>query len=274
MELHILAVDYDYLKTFDLEIVEGRFFSKEISTDAAEAYVLNETAVKAMGIISPVGKKFYLNQWDTGKGKIIGVVKDFHFMSMHNEIEPAMLKILPWYNYVLVKIKPDDISHTLSVIKSIFEKFTAGAQFEYSFFDQRIDNLYKTERMISELVKYFSLIVILISCIGLFGLITFSAQQRTKEIGIRKTFGASVRNIFFMLSREFIIWVVISSFIAFPAAWYAVNKWLGNFAYRINLGVGIFCFALLISLVITYLTIGYRALKAATANPVDSLRNE
>jgi len=265
-------VEYDYFETFGMKMAAGRTFSKEFSTDISGAYIVNETAVKAMRIQDPVGKRFSF--WDT-PGKIIGVVKDFHSQSLHKKINPIVLKLDSyWLNYVYVKVNSENFNQALAVIKNSWLKFNPDYPFEYHFLDDSLDRMYKSEQHIGEIFKYFTLLAIFIACLGLFGLASFITERRSKEVGIRKTLGASVPGIVVMLSKEFSIWILISNLIAWPLAWLIMNKWLQNFAYRIDLPWWVFVLSGSIALLIALLTVSSQAIKAAISNPLDSLRYE
>ncbi|MDH4219079.1 MAG: ABC transporter permease [Candidatus Aminicenantes bacterium] len=270
-----VVVDYEYLKTFGMSMVEGRFFSREFSTDHTDAVVVNETAVKAMGLESPIGKK--LSYRDQIEGRIIGVMKDFHQSSLHNAIEPLLFRFNTdgeGYHHVAVRINPESVPATLSYIESVWKKYIQNYPFEYEFLDEEINNYYKTERKVGRIFQSFTSLAILIACLGLFGLASFTAEQRTKEIGIRKVLGASISRIVIMLSEEFAKWVLLANIIAWPVAYFISKRWLSEYAYRIPLGWRIFLFSAALALVIAVLTVSFQAVKAATANPVDSLRYE
>jgi putative ABC transport system permease protein len=270
--INVVSVDHDYIDTFKLQIIMGRNFSKKFSTDSSAGFVLNEAAIKAMGIESPIGKQFSL--WDT-KGTIIGVVKDYHFDSLHKEIEPLILAILPdLYSDICIKIKSDNISNTIRELNSIWEKYVPEYPFEYHFLDESLDNLYRVEERIGISFKYFTVIAIIVSCLGLFGLASFTTEQRTKEIGIRKILGATVPNIILLFTQEFIKWVLIANIIAWPIAYYLMNRWLQNFAYRTNIGLSTFIFSAALALFIALVTVSYQSIKAALANPIEALRYE
>ncbi|HEX9974328.1 MAG TPA: ABC transporter permease [bacterium] len=269
--LYPVQVDYDYLKTFNIKMAEGRFFSKEFSTDATQAVVINETAAKVLGMKSPLGKKISHEQL---QGTIIGVIKDFHQSSLHNQIEPLIFHIPEEFHLICAKLNSKNISKTLALIEKTWKKFVPNYPFTYEFLDKTIDNQYKAEQKISTIFKYFTILAIFIACLGLFGLASFMTEQRTKEIGIRKVLGASISGILFLLTREFTKWVLFANLIACPIAYLAMNKWLQNFAYRINLGVWIFVLSAVIALIVALVTVGYQAIKAALANPVESLRYE
>jgi len=272
-----MRVDYDFLETLGIEIKEGRNFSKEFATDASEAFILNEAAVEKMGWESPLGKQL---EWLPGPGRskrgtVIGIIKDFHFESLHQRIEPLVLHIWPQsFSYFLVRIRPTSIKGTLSFIKNKWEEFAPNYPLVYSFLDEDSDKLYKSEQRLGKIFVYFSALSIFIACLGLFGLTLFAAEQRTKEIGIRKVLGASVPRIVFLLSKEFTKWVLLANIIAWPIAYYAMSRWLQNFAYRISIEPWIFVLAAALSFVVALLTVSYQAIKAALANPAEALRYE
>jgi putative ABC transport system permease protein len=272
LEVGFNFVDADFLKTFQIKISQGRFFSQEFSTDLSEALVINEAAMKEMGLTDPIGKN--LSTWFGRKGKIVGVIRDFHTQSLRDEMAPIVLLPTKAANFLCVRIKPDEISNTIPFVESTVKQVVPDDPFEYKFLDKEIDNLYKTELLTGNLATFIALLAIFISCLGLYGLASFSAQQRTKEIGVRKVLGASVPDILSMLTRDFIKWIILANLIAWPIAWYAMNKWLQNFAYRIEMSWWMFATAGGIALVIALLTISWQAIRAATANPVEALRYE
>jgi putative ABC transport system permease protein len=265
-------IDYNYFETFGMEIVEGRSYSKEFSTDSTEALIVNEEAVKVMGMESPIGKQLGIGD---NQAKIIGVVKNYHFRSMKQEIEPLILILNPSNCWALfARLSSTDVSKTIGHMENVWGKFAPGYPFNYRFMDEAIDNLYRSEQQIGTLFRYFSILAILISCLGLFGLASFMAEQRTKEIGIRKVLGATVSNVLLLLSKEFVKWVLFANIIAWPVAYYVMNRWLQGYAYRINIAVWSFIFAAVLALAIALFTVSYQATRAATANPADALRYE
>ncbi|UCC40277.1 MAG: ABC transporter permease, partial [Candidatus Aminicenantes bacterium] len=271
-------VDYDYVDVFDMEITAGRNFSREITTDAEEdgAYILSQTAVKHLGWKNPIGKKIGFPK-NENMGTVVGVVKDFNCHSLHFPAEPVVLILntAPWNIYFLsIKVRTENMNQTLGTIEKVWKKHSDGYPFEYYFLDEAYNNLYKSEIKLSLFFRLFTLIAIFISCLGLFGLASFTAERRTKEIGIRKVLGASVPSIVFLISRGFTKWVVMANFVAWPVAYYFMNKWLQNFAYRIELNVWIFILSGLAALTVALITVSYQSIKAATANPADSLRYE
>ncbi len=271
--LYQFSVDPDYIKTFNMKLFIGRNFSKLMGTDKkGAAYILNEAAVKTMDLTNPVGKWFKF--WGD-KGTIIGIVEDYHFKSLHSEVEPLVLRIDPdWDWYVFVKIRSENIARTLNTIEDVYKRFNSQYPFEYHFLEEQLDSLYDSDHRTFKIFQYFTFIAIFISCLGLFGLATYIAQRRTKEIGIRKVVGATIPNITLMLSKEFLILVVTANIVAWPIAYFAMHRWLQNFAYRTNIGIGILIFSGVLALSIALLTVSYQTIKAARANPVDSLRYE
>jgi hypothetical protein len=270
--LEVTSTGYDFIEIFDMEVVEGRSFSKEFLTDEEEAVVINETAKKIIGMENPVGKQLIFGDATT---TIIGVVKDYHFKSLHSEIEPLLMAIVPsLYRYVLIKLESGDIPGTLAGIEDTWNTFFPDTPFEYHFLDEAYDTLYRTEQRMGTLFNYSTVLAILISCLGLFGLASFMAEKRTKEIGIRKVLGASLSGIAVLLNKQFAKWVLVANLISWPIAYYAMSKWLQGFAYRINLGIWTFALAAMIALAIAVMTVSYQSIKAALTNPADSLRYE
>lgn len=268
------CVDYDFLETLELEMLEGRFFSREFSTDVTN-YVLNEAAVKTLGWQQPTGKMFSV--WRR-EGKVIGIVNDFHFSSLHNKILPLILRIEPehrfLYDVVMIRLNSDDIPGTISYIEKTYKQFDPQFPFVYSFLDERIDRFYRTEHKLFQIFNYFSFLAVFIACLGVFGMLSYTIQNRTKEIGIRKVLGANVAGIIKLISKDFIKCVLLANIIAWPVAYWAMNNWLQSFAYRANLDLKIFVLSAMITLGMAMITVGYRAIKAATTNPADSLRYE
>ncbi len=267
-----VLIDLDYFKTFGMEIAEGRSFSKEFPTDTTEAIMVNEEAVKVMGMESPIGKRLSLQDRNL---KIIGVVKNYHFRPLRQEIEPLILLYYPSYCRVLfARLKSDEIPQTIGYIEDVWKRFAPGLPFNYNFLDEALDRLYRSEQRIGTLFRYFSILAILISCLGLLGLASFMAEQRTKEIGIRKVLGATVSNIVRLLSKEFTKWVIVANLFAWPVAYFALNKWLQTYAYKTNIALLSFILSGALALLIALVTVSYQSIKAALANPVDSLRYE
>jgi len=268
----VMSVDFDYIDTFGLEILEGRNFSKEMLTDTNTAYIINETGADVLGYESAIGKKFSL--WDT-EGTIIGVVRDFHFNSLHEQIEPLIIKANPrWNSLVFVKISSNNIRGVITKIEEINQHMNPDYPFQFHFLDAEYEGIYLSEERTGRLFQCFSFLAIFISCLGLFGLSSFMAEQRTKEIGIRKVLGAKVSVILLQFLRDFTKWVLIANVIAWPIGYFVMRQWLKNFAYRTDFDLRIFFLSGVITLLIAVTTVGYKSIKAATANPVDSLRYE
>lgn len=272
----IYEIDFDFIPVYQIPLVAGRAYSRSYLTDSAEAMVINEAAAKLYGYMDPadaVGKKF--NQWGR-QGTIIGVVKDFNFRSLHQVVEPLTLR----YGYpgelnrISVAIKGDNIPATLANLGKTWNKLAPQRPFMYHFLDESFSAQYEAERHFGQLFTFFACLAICIACLGLLGLSTFMAQQRIKEIGIRKVLGSSVSSIVMLLSKDFIKLVLIAIIIAIPLCTWAMNKWLGDFAYRITIGPAVFIEAGIICLGIALTTIAWQSVKAALGNPINSLRNE
>ncbi len=276
--LNLCVCDYDFLKTLKLKLAQGRFFSRDFVSDS-NAAVLNEKAVELLGWDNPIGKR--INNWAQNRGNfvVIGVIKDYHYESLHHKIRPMALFLSGGYytnveRCISVRLNSENISGTIKYIENTWNNFAQNMPFEYSFLDEDFDNLYINEKQTRKLFTIFSCLAIFIACLGLFGLVSFIADRKTKEIGIRKVLGASVSGIVTILNKSFIKLVLIANFIAWPAAWYAMNRWLQNFAYRIKLSWWMFVLAALISLMIALITVSSQTVKAALKNPVNSLRYE
>jgi len=270
-------VDEQYIPTMGMKMVNGRNFSKEFNTDSS-AIILNETAAKAFGwnTLTAVGKTVIRQNSDKGNNfpfHVIGVVKNFNFKSLHEAISPLYMTLQP-EGGLIFKIKTTDVSGLLATMKKQWDSYKTEEPFEYNFMDDLFNKTYSTEQKTGNILNLFSILTIFVACLGLFGLVTYTAEQRTKEIGIRKVLGASVTQVTQMLSKDFLKLVLIASVIAFPAAWWAMNKWLQSFAYRINISWWIFAVAGLSALLIALITVSFQSIKAALQNPVKSLRTE
>jgi ABC-type antimicrobial peptide transport system permease subunit len=265
-------VGYDFTKTMHAQMVKGRDFSKDFATDTA-GYIVNETALKITGYKNPIGKP--LTFWQK-KGTIIGVIKDFHFNSLHTAINPLVLSLgenIEW-GEALVRTEPGKTKEALASLEKICKSLNPKFPFTYKFSDEEYQKLYKSEQVVNQLSDYFSFLAIFISCLGLLGLVIFTAEQRTKEFGIRKVLGAGPATLFGLLSKEFLLLVLIAMIIACPVAWIVMNKWLQDYEYRINVSWGMFLIAGLLAILIALVTVSFQAIKAAVANPVKSLRTE
>jgi putative ABC transport system permease protein len=267
------TADYDYIDLFGMQIIHGRNFSRDFPSDESGVFLVNETAVKVAEWESPIGRK--LTHWNGKTGEIVGVIKDFHLHSLHRPIEPLYVFLDDSsFSNIAIKIRTANIPATIDHVAAVMKKFSPSYPFSYSFFDEVFERAYFTEQRMGRVFGAFAILGIFIACLGLFGLTTLAAEQRTKEIGIRKILGASDSKIFLLLSKEFIRWVLLANLIAWPVAYFAMNKWLQNFAYRIQIGIVAFLISGGTALLIAYLTVSYQSIKSARANPVDSLRYE
>ncbi len=275
--LILIPVDYDFLNTYKMKMKEGRFFSRDITTDSS-AIILNEAAVRKLNFTDPLNSRLLhnLDGAKTAGFNVIGVVKDFHLQPVKDEIRPAAFVLLnePEADYLSVKISPRNISESIKYLSAEWKKFGQAKPMEYAFFDEYFAEAYKSEIQSEKVFSIFAMLAIFIACLGLFGLAAFTAEQRTKEIGIRKVLGASITNIITMLSKEFLILVAIANLAAWPAAYFIMKNWLSDFAYKTELGADIFLLAGIAVLAIALLTVLYQAIKSAVANPVKSLKYE
>lgn len=270
--VHFNVVDYNFTETFKIEMAEGRSFSQEFSDDTNFGFLLNEEAIRQMGLEDPIGKTYSIWGMD---GQIVGVMKDFHFKPLHNPIEPMLFMLIKDYLEILVvRIDASDTENTISYLEETMAKFDPENKHEFKFFDERYDAMYRSEQQMEMILKMFTSLAIFIACLGLFGLSTFMTQQRTKEIGIRKVLGADVPNIVVILSKEFTKWVVIANLIACPVAYFIINKLLQNFAYRIDMSYKVFGITVISSILIAIVTVSFQTIKAANSNPVDALKYE
>ncbi|MBK9488119.1 MAG: ABC transporter permease [Haliscomenobacter sp.] len=267
------GTDYNFVETMGMQMLEGRFFSKEFGDDQSKI-VLNEAAVKQINFTDPVGKKIKLFDQER---QIIGVVKDFHFESLHEQVKASYMTLTglnnPW-NKMMVRIKGGQQQETIAQIQQFYERYNPGFPFDYNFLDEAYQQQYQTESRVGVLSRYFAGLAVLISCLGLFGLATFTAQRRQKEIGIRKVLGATIGSVTSLLATDFLKLVALAIVIASPVAYYFMNQWLKDFAYRIDMQWWMFALAGVLALGIAFLTIGFQSVKAALMNPVKSLRSE
>jgi putative ABC transport system permease protein len=270
---NVYTVDHDFLDLYGIEIVEGRTFFREFPSGSVREVLINQTAAKALGEESPIGKEFRF--WGSRIGRIVGVLKDFHSLSLHHQIPPTFIAHYPAFtNHISIKINIVNIPETISAIEKTMNKLAPHYPFDYHFFDEIFERDYQSERKMEKIFRFFMLLSIGLACMGLFGISTYSAQLRIKEIGIRKVLGASVSGITLLLSQDFTKCVLFANIFAWPVAYYLMNKWLQNFTYRIGLSVWIFLISGLAALCIALLTVSFHSIKAATANPVESLRYE
>lgn len=270
-------VDHDYIKTMGMEVIEGRDFSRDFLTDSS-AVIINEATARLLNFDEPIGKKIYtiedIQTMELKAYDIIGVVKDFHYESLRSNISPVTLFLGRSSGNISFRLNTEDITGTVSHIESKWRGMAAGQPFNYTFMDEAFDQIYRAEQRVGNIFITFAILAIFIACLGLFGLSAFMAEQRTKEIGIRKVLGASVGNIVTMLSKDFLKLVLIAAIIAFPVAWWGMSTWLENYAYRTEISWWIFALAGAVAVLIALATVSFQAVRAAVSNPVESLRSE
>jgi putative ABC transport system permease protein len=274
--LNMFIVDHDFLDVFSMQMDSGRFFSRNFSTDSS-GIVINRAAANLFNTSEVMGKKItFGGQYEF---HVIGILEDFHYESFHQNIRPAAMMLLPgiWgmsENIIAVKMNGQNIPETVRYIENQWKEFTGGLPLEHSFFDEEYDRLYQNEMRTGKVMTLFSIIALFIASLGLLGLVSFTTEQRTKEIGIRKAQGASAGRVLLHLWKEFGRWILISTGMAIPLSWYLFNNWLQNFAYRINFQWWTLALAALIALVIAIITVSYQTIRAAQTNPAESLRYE
>jgi len=279
-QVYMNWIDESFLQTLGIKPVAGRLFSKEFPADTNAKMILNQEAIRQIGFKSEqdaIGKTIWFDwQGEKYRWEVIGVVNDFHFKDLHSQIEPYgfQLNNRPQFNYMIAHAKSGDMSGVLSSIGGTWKKLNPNEPFEYNFLDQDFQKNYEADTRLAAIVRNFTIIAILISCLGLFGLATFSAEQRTKEIGVRKVLGATTGNVVGLLSKDFLKLVLIAVVIASPITWFVMNKWLQDFAYRTNISWTVFVITALLAGGIALFTISFQSIKAALANPVKSLRTE
>ena len=276
----INRVDESFLQTLEIEPLAGRIFSREFTADTANSIILNKTGIEQLGFASAdeaVGK-WVAFDWNGEQIQfdIIGVVKDFHFKDLHEDIEPYgfLLNNTSTQNYLVAQMTAGDVKGTLAAVEAAWQQFIPEEPFEYSFLDQDFQKNYEAENRLAAMIRYFTILAILISCLGLFGLATFSAEQRIKEIGLRKVLGASMANLIALLSFDFLKLVLLAIVVASPLAWYIMNQWLQTFAYRVEIGWQVFLFTTVLAVLIAFITVSFQAIRSAMANPVKNLRTE
>ena len=276
----MMSIDYDVFKTLDIKLVEGREYSEEFPTDQRKSIIVNEALVKKLGIEDPIGKTIKdirktRTRTISRSKTIIGVVRDFHFRSLHQKIGPVIMPLFTTdHSSLLVRIHPENVPGTIAFMKEKWKEIAPALTFRFSFVDENIDRQYHKEERWNQIIQYATGFAIFIAALGAFGLAALATTRRTKEIGIRKVLGASQTQILSLLSREFVLYIALSSLIAFPIAYYATNQWLQTFAYRTELGIGIFLLGSLVLFLIVLTTVTTQAFKAARANPADALRDE
>jgi putative ABC transport system permease protein len=278
--IKLVTVDYDFLSTLGVEFAQGRDFSREFVNDQNESYILNEAAVRMIGWDDAIGKRFMTfdlinSDWSEREGRVVGVVEDFNMESLYNAVAPVVYFISDtWLNWMTIRLSGQHVPATIDFIRDAWLQYGSEPAFTYNFLDEQIDQLYRNEERFFQLFSAFTLLAIFIACLGIFGLSAFTAEQRTKEIGVRKVFGASVSSIITMLLREFTVLVGIGFLVAAPVAYWLMSGWLQDFTYRIPLGPVPFVLAGVLALVLAWITAGLQSAKAAFANPIRALRYE
>jgi len=266
------SVDFDFCKTLKIEMAEGRAFSEEYPADLSRTFIVNEEVARIMGKDSVVGERF---SFVGVNGTIAGIMKNFHYQPVRENIEPLALIVAPGrINYMMIRIPPIDINTSLQLIENTWNRVVPDYPFDYRFLDERFDAMYRAESKMGTLLRYFAVLAVLVACLGLFGLASFTAEQRTKEIGIRKVLGASVAQISLLLCREFFLLVLLANFIAWPLAYYFMSGWLKGYAYSTGLGLVVFISAMAIALVVAIVSVSFQALRAALANPAEAIKYE
>ncbi len=267
-------VGYGFLETLDIELLQGRNFSEDF-TGNHSGFILNEAAVEELNLANPLENRI-IEPSDEGpiSAPIIGVVKDFHYKSLHEEIDPMIMQVQEFSRFLIVRVQAGNIQQTLREIEDTWRVMTNGQPFEYSFLEEDFDDLHEGDKKMGEIFAGFSALAVIIACLGLYGLASFTTEQRTKEIGIRKTLGASVSTIVLLLSKEFMILVLLAILISIPLTYLTMNEWLQLFAYRIDIGTGVFIVSGLMALLIAFITVSFQSTRAALTNPVMTLRDE
>jgi putative ABC transport system permease protein len=268
----INAVDFDFVETLKIEMADGRSFDRAYTSDLSKAWIVNEEVARLMDKDSVIGERF---RHVGVEGTIIGVMKNFHYQTLRNKIEPLAIVVgQDSLNYTIIRIPPEDVSASLVLIEKTWKRVIPTYPFEYRFMDDRYDMMYRSEQRIGTLLRYFAILAVFVACLGLFGLASFMAEKRTKEIGIRKVLGASIAQVTGLMCKEFFLLVLVANVIAWPAAYFVMRKWLQSYAYRVDLGYFSFIGAMLLALFVAILSVGYQAIRAAKANPADSIRYE
>ena len=272
IRMHFHSVDYDIIETLEAEMVSGRSFTHKFNDDSSNVFLINETAVSKMGLVNPLGKTMTIGETT---GRIVGVFKDFNYNTIHHKIDPLTLILNKDVTRgVYVRIKPGKTEETMAFIRNVWKEIEPDHPFNHIFTDQLLAGLYRQEQQVAKLFKYFAVLAILISCLGLFGLTSFMTEQRQKEIGIRKVMGSKVNQLVMLLTKEFTKWVILAGLIGLPIGYFLMNKWLQGFHYRIEPGVMNFLTAFIMALVIAIITVSIQTYRASVRNPVDTLRDE
>jgi putative ABC transport system permease protein len=271
--MNTIWADYDFLDLMDIQVKKGRNFAEDMATDLDNGFIINEAAARSLGWKEPVGKRIGFS--DTTSGRVIGVVEDFNYKSLHSEIEPLVILLAPQNNgSLMARLSPDNFSETIAHIQDSWQRFAPTHPMDYFFLDQSFNEQYRAEEKMLTIFGYFALLTIIIACMGLFGLASYMAEQRTKEIGIRKVLGSSVSQIVVLLTKDFALLVLLALVLACPIAWYGMQQWLQDFAYRTPISIWIFIYSGAIALVLAICTVSFKAARAAMSDPVLALRTE
>lgn len=271
--MSIYGVQFGYFETLGVKFLKGRPFSRSFSTDSARGIVLNESAVDAFGWKEPIGRTLRIG--DIKEGEVVGVVKDFNFASLHRKIQPLVMYIPPSnMENLFVRLRPGNMDATLASLEKTWKAVVPDFPFQFFFLDQHLQSLYQTDQRFYRLVTIFTFLTIVIACLGLYGLISYFIERRTKEIGIRKVLGATIPQITYLVSKRFLLLVLIANVIAWPASWVLMQQWLKNFAYQADIGIGVFLASGFLAIGIACLTMSYKSIRAARMNPAKSLRTE
>jgi len=270
-------VDYDFFKTMNIELADGRFFEPENLTDSSASFVINETAARQLQTSSVVGQEIHWHAYENDsfvKGRVIGVVKDFHYQSLHQSIQPLVLVLYPAYNHLVIKLNPDDFENKIAHVKNVYSQFDETYDFEFSFLDERLNQQYKSEQHSGTVFGLFAFLAVVIACFGLFGMAIITFNQRIKEVSIHKIMGASIPNLIRLLLSDFTKLISIAILIAAPVAWWIMTNWLNNFTYRVSINAVIFVVSGFTLLIVAWVTLSYFTIKTARVNPAQTLRNE
>jgi ABC-type transport system, involved in lipoprotein release, permease component len=272
--INFAIVDHDFVKTLGIKITKGRGFQQDMPSDTLTSVIVNETFVKRMGWAEPIGKKVEAGNANQLRARVIGVMQDYHQTGMYNKIESLLLAYRVVNNVVYIKLSGNDLKQTLSYIETKWKDVFPGQPYTYTFLSERFNRQFEADEKRGLIFTLFTILAILIACLGLFGLASYMVEQRTKEIGIRKVFGANESTILKLISRDFLLLVSISILIAFPVSYYFMNNWLKNYVYRTKIGFVLFIIAAILTILITFITISYKAYKAAIMNPASALTTE
>jgi putative ABC transport system permease protein len=272
--VNFAVVDYDFIDALGIKMVEGRNFQKDMPSDTLTGVVVNETFAKRMGWKEAIGKKVELGDANTIRARVIGVMKDYHQTGMYNGIESLLLIWRPLNNIIYIKLSGNETRSTIAFIESKWKELFPDQPFAYTYLTERFNNQFEADEKRGLIFTIFTILAIIIACLGLFGLASYMVEQRTKEIGIRKVFGASENTILGIISKDFLILVMIGILIAVPTAYYFMHHWLQNYVYRTNIGIPLLIISALLTILITFLTISYKAYQAAVMNPANSIRTE